>query len=165
MSRTEEMLAGSVKGLSQVHPILRQRVNQLIQTLGDNGLYFGAFMGLRTFEEQDALYAQGRTTPGNQVTKARGGESLHNFGLAVDLVEDGDPNKAGIQWSWANNADYIKLGKYTAQAGLEWGGFWKSFKDYPHVEITGGLSLSAIKLLYNLGGIQNVWEHIDARLT
>jgi len=121
-------------------------------------------MGLRTWEEQDALYAKGRTKPGEKVTKARGGESWHNFGLAVDLVEDGDPNKAGIQWSWANNLDYLKIGKFAEQCNLEWGGFWKSFKDYPHVELTAGLSLVMARNLYHAGGLSKVWANIDARL-
>jgi len=42
--------------------------------------------GLRTYEEQDALYAQGRTAPGPKVTNAPGGHSNHNFGLAFDMV-------------------------------------------------------------------------------
>ena len=37
-------------------------------------------------EEQTALYAIGRTSPGKVVTKARAGESYHNYGLAFDWV-------------------------------------------------------------------------------
>lgn len=122
-------------------------------------------MGLRTFAEQDALYAQGRTTPGNKVTNAKGGQSWHNFGLAIDMVEDGDPNKAGIQWSWANNASYLKIGTFAQQSGLEWGGFWKSFQDFPHVQMICGMTLADANALYNLGGLPKVWEAIDRRLT
>jgi hypothetical protein len=52
---------------------------------------------MRSFAEQDALYAQGRTKPGKIVTKARGGFSNHNFGVAFDIgVFKGgsDPEKA-----------------------------------------------------------------------
>jgi peptidoglycan L-alanyl-D-glutamate endopeptidase CwlK len=121
-------------------------------------------MGLRTIAEQDALYAQGRTTPGKIVTNAPGGSSFHNFGLAVDLVEDGDANNAGIQWSWANNVNYLKIGDLATQVGLEWGGFWKSMKDYPHVQLTTGLTISDANALYHLGGLPKVWERVDARL-
>ena len=41
---------------------------------------------LRTFAEQDALYAEGRTAPGHIVTWAQAGQSPHNFGLAFDMV-------------------------------------------------------------------------------
>lgn len=151
------------KLIGKVHPLVIERTARLVElAYNDAGLSFAAFMGLRTFEEQDGLYAQGREFPGRIVTNARGGDSLHNYGLAVDLVEDGDPNKAGIQWSWANNANYLKLGKYANQVGLEWGGFWKSFKDYPHVQLTGGLKLREIKNLYQTGGISRVWAAVTA---
>jgi peptidoglycan LD-endopeptidase CwlK len=143
---------------------MRQRTIQLITKLAENGLYFGAFMGLRTYEEQDALYAQGRTKPGNKVTNAPGGSSWHNFGLAVDLVEDGDTDKAGMQWSWSNGADFLKIGNYSKECGLEWGGFWKSLKDYPHVELTMGLTLADARELYRIGGVNKVWSEIDKRL-
>jgi peptidoglycan L-alanyl-D-glutamate endopeptidase CwlK len=158
--RIQELLAGSQKALNQGHPLLRQRVEKLIELLAYDGLYFGAFMGLRSIAEQDALYAQGRTTPGKIVTNAKGGSSWHNFGLAVDLVEDGDPSRAGIQWSWANNAAYLKIGKKAEAAGLEWGGFWKSFKDYPHVQLIGDLTLQRAKYLVAVGGLEEVWKRI-----
>ena len=42
--------------------------------------------GFRTFKEQDALYAQGRTKKGEVVTNSKGGQSVHNYGFAVDIV-------------------------------------------------------------------------------
>ena len=38
----------------------------------------------RSFDEQNHLYAQGRTKPGKIVTYAKGGQSYHNFGLAFE---------------------------------------------------------------------------------
>src|SRR5947208_1116522 len=47
--------------------------------------------GSRTYKQQDALYAIGRTKPGHIVTNARGGFSNHNFGIAWDIgVFDGN---------------------------------------------------------------------------
>jgi peptidoglycan L-alanyl-D-glutamate endopeptidase CwlK len=157
-----ELLSVSAPKLDRVHPLLASRVKNVIRILACQGLYFGAFMGLRTWEEQDALYAQGRTKPGKRVTKAPGGSSWHNFGLAVDLVEDGDPEKAGIQWSWAKNADYLKIGAVAKQYGLEWGGWWKSIVDYPHVELTGGLTLAQARELYTAGGLPKVWNAVNS---
>lgn len=165
MAELDELLAGSQPHLANVHPELAKRVINMITLACQAGLNFGAFMGLRTWEEQDALYAEGRTAPGNIVTKAKGGQSSHNFGLAVDLVEDGDPNQAGIQWSWKNNVDYLKLGAIAKQANLEWAGFWKSFKDYPHVSLTLGLTMPQAQLIYQVkGGMPAVWAEIDRRL-
>jgi hypothetical protein len=81
--------------------------------------------GFRTFAEQDALYAQGRTTPGNIVTPARGGESAHNYGLAVDIMRIGDElyNPAPI------TVETFK------RFGFVWGGDWPGKKnDPPHFE-------------------------------
>ena len=41
--------------------------------------------GTRTYAEQDALYAQGRSKPGPIVTNVKGGYSNHNFGIAGDF--------------------------------------------------------------------------------
>lgn len=145
--------------------MFRVKVNNLINQLANEGLYFAAFMGLRTIDEQNALYSQGRTAPGKRVTNAKGGQSWHNFGLAVDLVEDGDPDKVGVQWSWANSRDYLRIGEFVQQIDkLEWGGFWKSLKDYPHVEMTLGLTLAEANLLFSHGGLPMVWAEIDKRL-
>ena len=40
---------------------------------------------LRTWDEQEELYAQGRTKKGKIVTNAKAGYSWHNYGLAIDV--------------------------------------------------------------------------------
>jgi peptidoglycan L-alanyl-D-glutamate endopeptidase CwlK len=135
--------------LASVHPILRDRATSMMKSMVYEDLYFAPFQGLRTFVQQAEDYAKGRTTPGKIVTKARAGESLHNYGLAIDWAEDADPsNDKGIQWSWKKTADYMKLGSYAKAVGLEWGGLWKAFVDIPHVELTGGLTLRQIQYIY-----------------
>jgi len=52
---------------------------------------------LRTHAEQDKLYAQGRTVKGSIVTNARGGQSYHNYGLAIDICL---LSKDGTKVSW-----------------------------------------------------------------
>ena len=95
--------------------------------------------GLRTYAEQDALYAQGRTTGGEIVTNARGGQSYHNFGLAIDV--------APVQGGRVNPNAYpsdrsVTIGK---ALGWEWGGGWRRFKDRPHFQMTGGGSLDELR--------------------
>ena len=84
----------------------------------------------RSFEEQDALYAQGRTEPGSIVTNARGGESGHNYGLAFDFafVDDNGDVSWGESYPWAD------VGSIAKELGMVWGGDFKSFKDRPHIE-------------------------------
>lgn len=81
----------------------------------------------RSSEEQDELYAQGRTKPGNIVTRAKGGTSYHNYGLAIDIctLENGKPDFGAM------NARFEKIAE---SYGLEWGGNW-THKDLPHFEL------------------------------
>jgi peptidoglycan L-alanyl-D-glutamate endopeptidase CwlK len=111
---------------------------------------------LRTFEEQNALYAQGRTKPGKIVTKARGGESMHNYGLAVDIVllVDKDKNGTFESASWETNvdfdgdgvADWMEVVKIFKMYGWEWGGDWK-FIDMPHFQKSFGKSIKQLQAL------------------
>src|SRR5262245_49894508 len=76
--------------LSLVHPGLGSRGRTLMALCAQAGIAILVTQGLRTWKEQDALYAKGRTAPpiGKKyiVTNAKGGSSWHNFGLAFDIV-------------------------------------------------------------------------------
>jgi len=99
---------------------------------------------LRTFEEQNALFAQGRTTKGKIVTNARGGQSYHNYGVAIDICLIIDGKEA----SWDTLKDYDgdhvsdwqEIVRIFKMYGWEYGGDWK-FKDYPHFQKTLGMSI------------------------
>lgn len=93
--------------------------------------------GLRTVEEQAALYAQGRTTPGNKVTNVDGRDltsashcaQADGFGHAVDFAFD-DPSP------WESKHPWRALGECAKAMGLKWGGDWKTMKgDLGHVEL------------------------------
>jgi len=112
---------------------------------------------LRTFAEQDALYAQGRTKPGAIVTKAKGGQSYHNYGLAVDIVllVDKDGNGTFETASWDTKSDFDGDKKSDWQEvvaifkryGWEWGGDWR-FVDAPHFQKTFGRSIVDLQQLH-----------------
>jgi len=93
--------------------------------------------GTRSYAEQNALYAQGRTAPGRRVTNARGGYSNHNFGIAFDI---GIFTPAGQYLDDVDkNADATYRNLYErcgAPAGCEWGGNWKSITDMPHYQLS-----------------------------
>lgn len=154
-----------------LYPRFAEQLRDFESRLTAAKLPFHLFMGLRTFEDQDELYAQGRTKPGKIVTNARAGDSLHNYGLAVDYVLDGQIEKPGIQWSWDIRADlnadhrndWLQMAEIAVSCGLEAGYFWKRFPDAPHVQNTYGLTLAEIKEIYRAGyGIKAVWEELRA---
>lgn len=92
---------------------------------------------LRTWQEQEALYAKGRTLPGEIVTNARGGHSWHNFGRAVDVVfQKGD----GISY----DGPWDLLGPIGERLGFVWGGRWK-MRDLGHFEYHGGKTLAELR--------------------
>lgn len=137
----------SEERIKKLHPKIREEVLSLLEKaeiIIDPSLKIRVVQGLRTIEEQNALYAQGRTTPGPIVTKAKGGSSFHNYGLAIDicwLVEqpDGTYKYDNIK-SWNFGPNYKKVVQIFKDAGYVWGGDWKSIKDTPHFEKGFGLS-------------------------
>ncbi|MCD9188257.1 MAG: peptidoglycan-binding protein [Pyrinomonadaceae bacterium] len=140
--------------LKKVHPELASRITKLIAALGNLGLTVVVTDGLRTFDEQNKLFAKGRTAPGQIVTKARGGQSNHNYGLAVDLCpfENGRLNYDNLQ-------NFNLIGREAKKLGLEWGGDWK-FTDKPHVQLKG-MSVKECFAAYSKGGLTAVWQRMD----
>ena len=100
--------------------------------------------GFYTYREQDELYAKGRTIPGSIVTKAKGGQSNHNFGLAIDVFPIWQDGR--LHMKKEDDAENIRLLKLIAHIGIEeglaWGGHWRKFKDYPHFELKVGKNMA-----------------------
>lgn len=142
----------------KLHPLLRKDAMEVLQWAWQRGIRVRYTQTLRTFEEQDGLYAQGRTKPGQIVTKAKGGQSMHNYGLALDIAlisEDGkaliwdlkyDGKDEGVKSDWMEVIEQFKL------RGWDWGGDWK-FVDYPHVERNFG---HGWKYFYELRALKKV---------
>jgi peptidoglycan L-alanyl-D-glutamate endopeptidase CwlK len=108
---------------------------------------------IRTFAEQDALfYAK------PQVTKAKGGQSYHNYGLATDIVlivdKDGDGKYESASWDVKSDfdgdgkSDWQEVVAIFKRYGWEWGGDWK-FYDAPHFQKTLGYSIAQLQELHN----------------
>lgn len=117
-----------------------------------HGITIEIISGLRSWAQQSALYAQGRTKPGRIVTKARAGSSWHNYGLAIDLglfangkyLDEAAPGRA--------EKIYKELGALAVSQGLEWAGNWKSFPEGPHFQWTNGQSLATLRAKMEANG-------------
>ena len=124
-----------------VHPVLARRVGSILEAMTVLGFPMMVTDGVRTTEQQQALYAKGRTAPGKRVTNVDGlvKKSNHQpkddgFGYAVDccfLDERGKP-------SWAESHPWKLYGEMAKALGLVWGGDWRSLVDKPHVELPKG---------------------------
>jgi len=107
-------------------PEVRAGMNCLINEASKKGYRIRVTSTLRTFKQQDALYAKGRCGHGGKmVTKAKAGFSNHNYGTAFDIV---DRDKG------YNISRLDAIGKMAGKCNLEWGGNWRSFKDRPHFQ-------------------------------
>lgn len=132
-----------------LHPIVEEKQDELMERANQKGIPILISDGFRSIEEQNNLYEQGRSKPGKIVTNARGGESLHNFGLAIDFAL---LNKDGIAiWDMEydgnqnNKQDWLEVVDLAKELGFEWGGDWTAFKDYPHLQMDFGISLRELQ--------------------
>ncbi|HZG59857.1 MAG TPA: M15 family metallopeptidase [Anoxybacillus sp.] len=137
----KELSEKADKKLQGVHPLVAAKARQLVSLAFKEGISIIITQGLRTIKEQNELYAQGRTKPGKIVTNAKGGYSYHNFGLAFDFAV----LNANGSVNWNVDKKWHRVGAIGKSLGLEWGGDWKSFKDYPHFQYTFGLSLANLR--------------------
>lgn len=122
-------MSARCESLSLLFPLFKNMVIDLLldhnhRATKENQLY--TFESYRSVGTQNFYYNKGRTTTEAKITNARGYESMHQYGLAVDLVFGG-PRK----WHW--NGDYSLLEKLISETkGLKWGGDWG---DEPHVQL------------------------------
>lgn len=148
----------SERRLSEVHPRLAALIRQLdvqhAREFPDNVLR--VTQGLRTWDEQSWLYSQGRTMPGSIVTNAPAGHSMHEFGLAVDLVP-----LVGGRPDWDHtHANWQRMIEIGVELGLTSGSCWQSIKDWPHLQLQGSLPVSpddAMRSAFASGGLEAVW--------
>jgi len=149
--------------IAKLHPKLRDEVYEIYNVICSElkGRAICRFSHtLRTFHEQNELYALGRTKPGKIVTNAKGGQSYHNYGLALDIVllVDRDGNGTYESASWETNVDFDRDGiadwqevvKIFKLYGWEWGGDWK-FSDKPHFQKTFNKSIIQLQQLHLAG--------------
>lgn len=142
----------TLQRIALLHPSIQSEVSEIYDKICKalTGTSFCRFTHtLRTFKEQNDLYAKGRTAPGQKVTNAKGGESYHNYGLAIDIVII---NNGQAVWSRGQDfdgdkiPDWMEVVSIFKSYGWEWGGDWK-FKDYPHFQKTFGYSTKELNAL------------------
>lgn len=127
-----------------LHPKLRDEVKKMYAEITQalsNGVICRFTHTLRTIKEQNDLYAKGRTIKGQIVTNAKGGQSFHNYGLAIDivLIVNGKATwERGQDFDKDGQPDFMEVVKIFKKYGWEWGGDWVTFKDYPHFQKTFG---------------------------
>lgn len=145
----------TIERIKLLHPAVRNEAMEIYEEINRalTGKAIARFTHtLRTIKEQDALYAKGRTAPGPIVTKAKGGMSYHNYGLAIDMVLIVNGKEVSYDtlkdYDGDKVADWMECVNIFKSYGWEWGGDWK-FKDMPHFQKTAGFSVQALKIKYD----------------
>jgi len=124
----------TLERIKTAHPLIREELNGLYLEI-NNELPKGVRLRFshvhRTNKEQDELY---KKRP--KVTNAKGGQSIHNYGLAFDIVIlfDLDGNGTFETASWKQDEYFAKVVSFFKSHGYTWGGDWTSFKDNPHFQ-------------------------------
>lgn len=151
--------ASNYQKLGLLYPDVRVRVIRLYQDMYAN---FQRLMrcthSLRSIDEQQALYNQGRKNNLQVVTRAKPMQSWHNYGCAIDscfagldpYLEKEDKDSATFAWS--------RYGSLGEAHGMKWG---KNWHDLPHLELSYGVTISEAQDLYESGGIKAVWAKFD----
>lgn len=115
--------ARSEKNIATLLPPVQGYARALVHAAAAVNIQIRIISGTRSYAEQDALYAKGRTEDGDVVTNAKGGYSNHNFGIAFDVGVFEGSKYLG------ESPKYKAIGALGVQLGLSWGGSWNSFKD------------------------------------
>ncbi|ASS95631.1 M15 family metallopeptidase [Peribacillus simplex] len=147
------LLDRSVKKMGKgMNPVVKASALEMVERAYTEGITVQISAGHRSLEEQAALYGQGRVYSYNGknysnlakpiVTNAKPGQSYHNFGLAIDYFIVSDDGKRAI---WTVDSKWQRVAAIGKDLGFKWGGDWSSFKDYPHLEMTGGLSFTQLQ--------------------
>lgn len=125
------------RSLSDLNPKVAAMCSEFINRCKAQGIDVIITSTYRDSESQNALYAQGRTTPGKIVTNAKAGQSFHNWKVAFDFC----PIVNG-KCQWDSKELFTTCGIIAESVGLEWAGRWSGkFKEMAHCQYTGGLSL------------------------
>jgi peptidoglycan LD-endopeptidase CwlK len=134
---------------TELHPIVARKVENLKEKTAEKEITILITDDYRSFDEQGKLYDKGRRAPGKVVTHLEGGESYHNFGLAVDFalqLENGN-----VIWDTEydgngnGHSDWFEVAEIAKELGFQWGGDWRGFIDYPHLQMDFGLTINDLQ--------------------
>ena len=150
-----------------LYPVLWERLQKLDQQCQDGPLAvkLRIVQGFRSWNDQEALYAQGRTAPGKIVTEARGGWSAHCFGYAADICPD---DSAFPAWhpDWNQRDErWNTLLTNALNVGLAEGAQWRTFPDTPHLYLPElpATPDDEMRYLFHEKGLSGVWANWEGK--
>jgi hypothetical protein len=146
MTTLAESNARTLRAIESLAPAFQRQVRGWVTEMVNSKIPPLIYCGRRTMEEQTALYSLGRSAPGKVVTKARAGESYHNYGLAFDWVplkiSPKNPDLYVADWE---DETAFRLGEHVGQsfelAAISWetghlqSSQYASWRDIPRKDV------------------------------
>ena len=133
----------------ELHPTVANKTEELIEKAEELGIFVVITDDFRSIDDQHALYERGRESDGRVVTNAKGGESYHNYGLAIDfaLRTEDDDVIWDLEYDGNQNgeSDWMEVVDIAKDLGFTWGGDWTRFRDYPHLQMDFGYSIQDLQ--------------------
>lgn len=152
----------SEQRLQELWSLLADIGRNLILTLEAQGIEARIVQGLRSWQQQDGLWQQGRETAGPIVTDAKGGYSWHNFGMAFDLCPSMYGPEVIYKPDWnEQHSTWKKMEQLGISLGLTSGATWKRLVDSPHFQLTGRFPITPddeVRQLFRDAGMEQVWK-------
>lgn len=135
----------TIKRILKAHPLIREELKRLYLEINKKlptGVRIRFSSVFRTHEEQNKLYNKHP-----KVTNAKGGQSIHNYGLAFDIVIlfDLDDNGTFETASWKQDKYFAEVVEFFKSNGYTWGGDWSGFVDNPHFQKDFGYTWRTLK--------------------
>lgn len=154
----------SIDRINKLHPKIRDKALAAYQEAVEvtpKGVHPFVVEGCRSFQRSTDLYNQpwdGKDNDGDKkideadekVSNSKAGQSYHNYGLALDFML-----QINNKDSWNVDKNWILVANVFKKHGFDWGGDWKSFKDYPHVEMRLGYNWKQLLALKEAGKVDN----------
>jgi peptidoglycan L-alanyl-D-glutamate endopeptidase CwlK len=132
----------TIERIKKMHPALREELLEQYEECNNllgKGVRLRFAYTYRSPQEQDELF---KKRP--KVTNAKGWQSIHNYGMAFDIVllydKDGNGTFESASWDTKKDgdgdgkSDWMTVVNYFKSKGWEWGGDWASFRDEPHFQ-------------------------------
>lgn len=153
----------SIQRLNLLHPKIRQKALDAYKEavrVTPQGVHPFITETLRSFKRSDALYNQpwdkidndgdGKIDESDEkVTNAPGGSSYHNYGLAIDFV-----NQVNDKTPWKVDKDWMTVVNVFKKHGFKWGGDPDfGIYDAPHFQMTLGHNWRDLLTLYKAGKV------------
>ncbi|WP_250277718.1 M15 family metallopeptidase [[Clostridium] colinum] len=140
------------RDITLLHPDLQIIIPKFLKECEKHNLIVKITDTLRTKQEQNNLYAQGRTKPGKIITWVKYPYSNHNWGMAFDICRNDGKGAYNDSGDW-----FFKVGEIGKKFGLSWGGDWQP-QDKPHFELRKYGTTNYLVQTYNtFKNFQETW--------